>query len=45
LENVLKSDEAKDILGEALDQSSAEFGTGLIDMLSSAPAVLDSGEI
>ena len=43
LENVLKSEEAKDLLGEALDPSGSDFGTGLIDMLSTAPSVLDSG--
>ena len=43
LENVLKSDEAKDMLGEALDPSASDFGAGLLDMLSAAPAVLDSG--
>ena len=41
LENVLKSDEAKGLLDEALDPSSADFGAGLIEMLSNAQPGLE----
>ena len=45
LENVLKSDEAKDLLDEALDPSAADFGAGLIEMLSNVQPGLESGQL
>ena len=45
LETVLKSEEAKDILGEVLEPSGVDAGAGILDILSSASSSLETGNI